>query len=465
MKNTMTTIILILLCVAGLPDAAFSQNTWGICIGISDYSAEELTLQWADKDAIEFSTFLRYGLGLPEEHYRILKNRGATRENIINALGWLALAAKPEDRVYMFYSGHGKSNSPIVPHDLENLISLDTIKKALEKIDAREIIFFADACYSGKIAGKGVKSIIDRENLSGLNSEIISEIAATKKGVVIISSANGIQESYEWDGQKNGLFTYHLMNTLMDSAIHRAIDMDQDNKLSLYELYQNVQYLVSSAAEQQPQISNPEIAKNIIIFPDIPETIAETGASATNTVENKGISGGTKVAIGIGAAAALGGGIVLAVNNGSSDSTETPPDETEKIETSMTVFPQIQETCGSVTKRLFVTNSTENNLTIERIDYEETLLIDEAPTTCRQGRRGSFLADVPVLNPGEWALAREWAHELYPCDGCPYKFTQCSYEVNYTLQTSVGSVKVAPVTLFVTNDKNFCPVAEKNELK
>ena len=464
MKNILIAASIFLLSAAGWPAMALSQNTWGLCIGISDYSVEELTLQWADKDAIEFSTFLRYGLGLPEEHYRILKNREATRENILNAFGWLALVAKEDDRVYIFYSGHGKSNSPIVPHDLENLLSLDTIKKALGKIDAKEIIFFADACYSGKIAGKGVKSIIDRENLSGLDQEVITEITAGQTGTVIITSANGIQESYEWDGQKNGLFTYHLMNTLMDPAIHRAIDMDQDDQLSVYELYQNVQYLVSSTAEQQPQISNPEGAKEIIIFSKLSETVAETGFSGPETTDHKGISGRTKVALGLGAIAAVGGGVALALNN-DSDSTESQPsDPTEDIESSLTVSPQIQESCGSILKRLFVTNGTEESVTIERIDYEETLLIDEPPTTCQQGRTGSFLADTTVLQAGEWALIREWEHNFYPCASCPFQFTQCSYELNYTLQTSIGSVNVDPVTLIITNGENFCPVEETSEV-
>jgi hypothetical protein len=59
--------------------------------------------------------------------------------------------------VYIFYSGHGKDNSPMLPYDPDSLLTLDTIKKALNKIDASEIVFFADACYSGKLAGKGLK--------------------------------------------------------------------------------------------------------------------------------------------------------------------------------------------------------------------------------------------------------------------------------------------------------------------
>ena len=52
------------------------EQTWGLCIGIAEYAPDNLSLNWADKDAIEFSTFLKYGLRLPEDHYRVVKNNG-----------------------------------------------------------------------------------------------------------------------------------------------------------------------------------------------------------------------------------------------------------------------------------------------------------------------------------------------------------------------------------------------------
>ena len=467
MKKTLVGI-LIVCCVGvssglGATDAA-SQKTWGLAIGISDYTLPELRLKWADKDAIEFSTFLRYTLGLPEDQYRILKNREATRDNIREAFGWLSLVAEPTDRVYIFYSGHGKDDSPIVPYDVEQAFPLDLIKKALKKIDAKDIVFFADACYSGRIAENGAKTIIGRENMTGLNQTTIRNLALANEGTVIMTSADGIQEAYERDGQKNGLFTYHLMNTLMDPSIHPAVDLDQNNEVTLYEIYQNVRYLVSSESQQDPQLSSPDVAKNIVLFSLSSETASPEGDATSPSVTastSKSMGSGTKAALGIGAAAAIGGGIALAVSSGgSSDPAPTPtpdPGGPENLEATLIISPSVQETCGSVLNSLYVTNLTPNDILVERIDYEEQLLLDEPPTSCKQGRRGSFWPDVTTVRSAQWALIRQWEHESYPCNECPYtRFSECSYLMRYTVNTSIGPVEVEPVTSFVNNGENFC---------
>ena len=457
-------IVLLFILSVSISAHSAPQKIWGLCIGISDYNLPDLALKWADKDAIEFSTFLRYGLGLPEDQYRILKNREATRENIRDAFGWLSLVVEPEDRVYIFYSGHGKDNSPIVPYDTDNLFSLESIKKTLAKIEAREIIFFADACYSGRIAGKGAKAIIRRENMTGLDKDLISEIAQAKTGTVIMTSANGIQEAYEWDGQKNGLFTYHLMNTLMDQSLHAAIDLDQNGELTLYEVYQNVRDLVASESEQEPQLSDPEAAKAIVLV-TTSSASSEPGSGIPETSPptpevSEGTSSGTKVALGLGAAALLGGGVALIAGSDSSSSEPSPPPDVENpenVEAVLIVSPMIQTSCGSVLNSLYVTNLNNTAIMIERIDYEENLLLDEPPTSCQQGRRGSFFPDVTIVRPNQWALVRQWEHESYPCSGCPYRFSECSYTMNYTIKTSVGTVPVEPVTTFVYNGNSFCP--------
>ncbi|PIE32885.1 hypothetical protein CSA56_13900 [candidate division KSB3 bacterium] len=458
-------VLLILCLIGGHTDIVVAEqaspNTWGLAIGISDYSLPELRLKWADKDAIEFSTFLRYTLGLPEEHYRILKNREATRDNIREALGWLSLVAEPNDRVYLFYSGHGKDDSPIVPYDIEQPFPMDLIKKALKKIDAHDIIFFADACYSGRIAENGAKTIIGRESLTGLSQTTIRKMVQESEGTVIMTSADGIQEAYERDGQKNGLFTYHLMNTLMDPSIHPAVDLDQNGEVSLYEIYQNVRYLVSSESRQDPQISSTETAKKIILFSTAPTTTVpvEEATPSVSSGSSGGMGGATKAVLGIGAVAAIGGGLALAGSSGgSSDPDPTPtPDSTDNIEARLMVSPLVQETCGSVTNSLYVTNLTLNDILIERIDYEEQLLLDEPPTSCKQGRQGSFWPDVTTVRSSQWALVRQWEHESYPCDECPYsRFSECSYRMQYTVNTSAGAVEVEPATVFVRNGENFC---------
>lgn len=285
-----TTILLaIIISIAMANDAAAqptAQQTWGLCIGIAEYEPADLTLQWSDKDATEFSTFLRYGLGLPEDHYRILRNREATRENILEHFGWLNMVANTGDRVFIFYSGHGKQNSPILPYDSDSLITLDKIKRALSKIEAQEIIFFADACYSGKLAGKGAKAAIERESLTGLSKGVAMEMSEAKDtGIVIITSANGIQEAYEQSGSKNGIFTYHLMKALMDKERQRLVDQDQDGRVTLFELYHDLYRAVTNESQQEPQISDPERAKEIVLFSVTGEAEAAAPTSTASAPE------------------------------------------------------------------------------------------------------------------------------------------------------------------------------------
>lgn len=461
-------------CLMSFPAAAAAPEatTWGLCIGISDYSLPELTLKWADKDAIEFSAFLRYGLNLPEDHYRILKNREATRENIRDAFGWLGLMASREDRVFIFYSGHGKDNSPIVPYNTDDLFSMETLKKALENIRAKEIIFFADACYSGKLAGKGAKRIIERESLTGLTQNTISEIGAAKPGMVIITSANGIQEAYEKDGQKNGLFTYYLMNTLMDPAMRGAIDTDRNQQVSLYEVYQNIRYAVSSESEQEPQISNEQGAQQVVLFAETAETLATAAASSAATpapaptpapVEKKRMSAAAKTVIGIGAVAAIGGGIALAAGSGGgddndADATPTPDSgSTGNLEATLYIVPQLQTTCGNITYRLYINNKNLAPITVSRIDYEESLTLDLPSSSCKQGEHGTLLPSVTTVKAEEWKLVREWTSDMYGCGGCPYKFSECSYNLAYSVVTSLGTITATPVTFTLMYESTFCP--------
>ncbi|MCP4372958.1 MAG: caspase family protein [Deltaproteobacteria bacterium] len=218
------------------------ERTWALCIGISEYDPSDLTLQWADKDAIEFSIFVKDHLKLPEEHYRIRKNREATKDNILTDLGWLIAQAREGDRVYIFYSGHGMQDAPIVPYNSDKFLFLEEIKRTLKKIDAQDIIFFTDACYSGRLTQSGIKAALSK-SITGISKGVADDITQTQKGTVIITSADGIQQSIELQNQKNGLFTHYLMDTLKNRR--READTDGDGKLTLYEVYQDVHKTVT----------------------------------------------------------------------------------------------------------------------------------------------------------------------------------------------------------------------------
>jgi len=466
MRSLHVLLLFGLLIGGSVSAAAAPSKIWGVCIGISEYGVEDLTLKWADKDAIEFSTFLRYGLGLAEDQYRILKNREATRESIRDAFGWLNLVAGPDDRVFIFYSGHGKDNSPIVPYDTENLFTLEAIKKALSKIEAREIIFLADACYSGKIIGKGARSILTRESITGLKKDVITEIAAANTNVVIITSANGIQEAYELDGQKNGLFTYYLMNALMDKASYTLMDADENQAVTLYEVYRYVYRQVTRESAQEPQISDVERAKEIVLFADIAANPPDAAAKPTSTNAprvTRRLGTGSKVAFGLGAAALIGGGVAVAAGGGNdSESSPTPqptvtPGNPDAVSAELIIAPAEQTACGSVSNQLYVTNLNNIPITIERIDYAETLIAEDPAGSCQPSRRGAFLPDLDVVQPQQASLIRNWTVENYPCSACPYQFTQCQYQMSCTIKTSVGVVNLQASPILTVLGANFCP--------
>ncbi len=87
--------------VQGKPEAEW----FGVFVGIKEY-AEANDLEYCSKDAFDAWQAFQH-LGMPAENGRLLVDEQATKENITEALRWLARVAGPEDRVVFFFSGHG----------------------------------------------------------------------------------------------------------------------------------------------------------------------------------------------------------------------------------------------------------------------------------------------------------------------------------------------------------------------
>ncbi len=264
-QTSVTLCVVIVVSVLLLYQGSEARETWGLCIGISQYQHEDLRdLKWAGKDAIDFcSLFLDFRLGLSIKNHHILLNSRATGEEILQSLGGLSNEAHTEDRVYIFYSGHGGEASPILPYDVKiddptTFLSLEKIIRALNNIPVKEIIFIVDACYSGRLAEKGTGIALNRKELTGgLSKDFIMKMSRLKPeserthpvnklqqdGIVIMTSSNGKQTSEELEREMNGLFTYYLKNTLMKNPWQA--DTDGDGKLTLYELYQNVHNVIT----------------------------------------------------------------------------------------------------------------------------------------------------------------------------------------------------------------------------
>ena len=83
-------------------------TTYAIIIGLSKYK-NVTPLQYADRDARSFEDFLLSEAGgkIPITNIETFLNENATRTNIGDAISEIARKAKPGDRVYFFFAGHG----------------------------------------------------------------------------------------------------------------------------------------------------------------------------------------------------------------------------------------------------------------------------------------------------------------------------------------------------------------------
>jgi len=207
---------------------------YAIIIGIANYKNLESTstnknkltdLKYADQDAIKFKKFLDDStISGGNWNSYLLINENATEKKIDEIFVKILKNTKPQDLIFIFFSGHARSHPEIekdvylLSYDFEidnprsgyfyqNLLDLIINSKA------EHIIAFIDACRSGIIGfGKGGLQGSFSQDVFG---ERLSQIPENK---VIFSSGQGTQISWEDRNLKHGVFTYYLLKGLRGEA-------------------------------------------------------------------------------------------------------------------------------------------------------------------------------------------------------------------------------------------------------
>lgn len=148
---------------AGTPGVA---EWFGVFVGVRDY-LEAGDLDYCGKDAYDFYREFQ-SLGMPAGNARLLIDERATKANLEAALLWLAQVAGPEDRVIVFFSGHGvrenggtsanreadNAQDYISPWDSQNAnydydLADDRFAALANAIPARTQVIVIDSCFSG----------------------------------------------------------------------------------------------------------------------------------------------------------------------------------------------------------------------------------------------------------------------------------------------------------------------------
>jgi hypothetical protein len=255
------------------------SRSFAVVIGINSYTREANgyhELPYAVHDATAVTDFMVTKLGLNPHRVYSLLDRDATRQNIQALLGdKLPREVTSDDRVIVYFSGHGETTTTpsgdqygyLIPIDGDRgalhstAISMTEIKTYSDLMPAKQMFFIIDACYSG-IAGffsKGGDAGAKRE-LTERQIAIFSE----SRGRQIITAGTAKEQSFmgqEWDN--HSVFTYYLLRGLQGEADYTEDDVITADEL---KLYLSNEVSLATDNRQNPQMYSIDLSQGQFIF-------------------------------------------------------------------------------------------------------------------------------------------------------------------------------------------------------
>jgi hypothetical protein len=221
-----------------------NRNSVAVVIGNRNYSGSTPAVDFAHNDADAITSFLVNKLA-----YRvgnIIDLRDATRNQIEAVFGndkthegklfdW---TRQGQSNITVYYSGHGvpglKDKRPyLLPVDGDanraeiTGFPVDVLYENLSKLNAKSVIVYLDACFSGD----SPKGMLVRST-SGIS---ISPRLPSERSMTVITAAQGDQFA-SWDETaRHGLFTKHLLDALNGMADAKKFG-DENGRISLQEV-------------------------------------------------------------------------------------------------------------------------------------------------------------------------------------------------------------------------------------
>jgi peptidoglycan/xylan/chitin deacetylase (PgdA/CDA1 family)/uncharacterized caspase-like protein len=237
------------------------RESWAAVIGIDDYQNWP-KLRYAANDAQGVRDMLVQKYNFKPDNVFMLLNGDATRKNILSLLGdKLANAdmVKHEDRVLVFYAGHGATRKLpsgrdlgyIIPVDADlgdyegSAISMTNFQDIAEAIPAKHVLFVMDSCYSGLALTRGGATAPGTINY-------LQQIAGRDARQMFTA---GEADQPVADGGPNGhsIFTWTLLQALDGRA-----DLNGDGVITATELAAYVAPAVAALSHQTPVFGNLE---------------------------------------------------------------------------------------------------------------------------------------------------------------------------------------------------------------
>ncbi|MBI5410522.1 MAG: SUMF1/EgtB/PvdO family nonheme iron enzyme [Nitrospirae bacterium] len=276
-------------------------KSWAVVIGIDDYeSIPQLRYAVADAKAVA-ETLRQRGYQVSE-----LYNQRATKDAIEGELtDKLAGRVGEQDRVVIFFSGHGETKTfkggkpqgyllPVGAKKEElgrTGIDMGRIRSLADLLPSKHVLFLVDVCYGG-IAGTAFKSP------KTYDADYLREITR-ERGRQLITAGGPGQEALEGPEWGHSVFTYYLLQGLNKGLA----DLDGDGIIPASELHTYLARRVFDAAKDKGHTQRPEMWKlatepgEFVFFTTARGTggggLAPVAAPALSPVEGVPVPGGS----------------------------------------------------------------------------------------------------------------------------------------------------------------------------
>lgn len=227
-----------------------------LAIGVSNYKDKSLQLEYAAKDARDFTNVLKKQKNkfYRDVQVKLLDDKKATKGDILDGLDWILHETTQKDVAMVFFAGHGVDdeygNYYYLPENVDparlrrTAVAYTDIKNAMVNI-AGKAIFFIDTCHSGDVLGQ-------RRGVADTNA-IVNELVSAQNGVVVFTSSSGRQYSLENSSWGNGAFTKALVEGLSGKAAMNSPKIT----LNMLDLYISERVKKLTDGRQTPTTAKP----------------------------------------------------------------------------------------------------------------------------------------------------------------------------------------------------------------
>lgn len=197
-----------------------NSNTVALVIANEDYG-KVVNVASALHDGEIFAKYCHETLGIPENQVFLYQN--ATYGETLSAVNKLRNTVKAlggDVDVILYYAGHGvpderTNDSYMMPVDADPMVMataypLKTLYKELGEMEAKNVMVFMDACFSGANRGDGMLA-------EARGVVLVPKSAAPEGNMYVLSAASGKETALPYKEKNHGLFTYYLLKKLQDS--------------------------------------------------------------------------------------------------------------------------------------------------------------------------------------------------------------------------------------------------------